>query len=188
MCKLFSLYFLTQKSNSSSNKFQEPHSLLFHAQEANQGKINCLQTAPLLLDCPNSPLLPFCVAERSSLSVSGRALLLTSHSLPSRNFPSQRWRIRSCNAIKHCNIKIWTKVYKVCLKKRGILGWGFFLCWGFFVCFQVFLTSGKASKENSKEAASKLAAPQAKQPNLRVHCSLPATSDYLLQSNKSFPP
>lgn len=68
--------------------------------------------------------------------------------------------------------------------RRGVF-WGGV---GFFVCFPFFLTSGKASKENSKAAVSKLAAPQAKQPNLRVHCSLPATSDYLLQSNKSFPP
>lgn len=71
--------------------------------------------------------------------------------------------------------------------RRGVFCFGV----GFFVCFLFlffFLTSGKAPKENSKEAVSKLAAPQSKQPNLRAHCSLPATSDYLLQSNKSFPP
>lgn len=65
--------------------------------------------------------------------------------------------------------------------RRGIF-WG----GGFFG--GCFLTSGKASKENSKEAVPKLAALQAKQSSLRAHCSLPATSDYLLQSNKSFSP
>lgn len=182
MCKLFSLYFLTQKSTTAvATSFRNHTPLILHAQEANQGKSNCFQTAPLLLDCPNSPLLPFCVAEWSSLSVSGRASLLTSCSLPSRNFPSQHWRIRSCNAIKHCNIKMWTKAHKTCLQKRSILGWVFFVC--FF-----YLTSGKASNKNREEAVSKLAAPQAKQQSLRAHCSLPATSDYLLQSNKSFSP
>lgn len=61
--------------------------------------------------------------------------------------------------------------------------WGGFFCVWFF-----YLTSGKASNKNREEAVSKLAAPQAKQQSLRAHCSLPATSDYLLQSNKSFSP
>lgn len=44
--------------------------------------------------------------------------------------------------------------------------------------FIFFLTSGKARKEHSEKAASKLATPQAKQSGLLAHCSLPATSDY----------
>lgn len=57
-----------------------------------------------------------------------------------------------------------------------------------FFFFSVFLPSGKASKEHSEEAASKLATLQAKQPSLRAHCSLPATSRYWLQSKKLFSP
>lgn len=170
MCKPFSLYFLTQKSKQQQQ--QQISGTILPAPPFPGGKPREKQ---LCSNSPSAPRLPrFTLAALLWGRVNEAPSLCQGEHRSSPPAPCLLG-ISQANtgglgavtllntAISKCELK------HVKLALRGRVFWVFL---GFF------LTSGKASKENSEEALSKLATPQAKQPSLRAHCSLPATSDY----------
>lgn len=163
---------------SSSSTFQELYCLLLLPQHANQGKSDHFQTSPSAPWLPRFTLavllrgrvkFAHCNAEGIAWQFLPTApcLLGISHASPER-----------LEAVMLLNIAISKSELKY--TKSALRGR--------FLFFFFFKTSGKVSKEHSEEAASKLATLQAKQPSLLAHCSLPATSDYWLQSKKLFSP